>query len=83
MQLLHSPISAYDRILKQFYVISMDWVADVPPCETSPAAMSEEKRLFSQARAPVLFIFLIGWAKLIIVSRRNKSMTSVKSMSNQ
>ena len=25
------------------------WVADVPPRETSPAAKSEEKRLFSQA----------------------------------
>ena len=26
------------------------WVADVPPRETSPAAKSEEKRMFSQAR---------------------------------
>ena len=25
------------------------WVADVPPCETSPAMKSEEKRMFSQA----------------------------------
>ena len=26
------------------------WVADVPPCETSPSAKSEEKRMFSQAK---------------------------------
>ena len=25
------------------------WVADVPPCETSPAGKSKEKQLFSQA----------------------------------
>ena len=25
------------------------WVVDVPPCETSPAMKSEEKRMFSQA----------------------------------
>ena len=25
------------------------WVADVPPCETSPAAKNEEKRMFLQA----------------------------------
>ena len=30
------------------------WVADVPPCETSPAAKSEEERMFPQARQPVL-----------------------------
>ena len=28
------------------------WVADVPPRETSPAAKSEEKRMFSQAKRP-------------------------------
>ena len=28
------------------------WVADVPPRETSPAAKSEEKRMFSQANYP-------------------------------
>ena len=26
------------------------WVADVPPCETSPAMKSEEKRMFSKAK---------------------------------
>ena len=29
------------------------WVADVPPRETSPAAKSEEKRMFSQARVTI------------------------------
>ena len=29
------------------------WVVDVPPPETSPAAKSEEKRMFSQARSEV------------------------------
>ena len=40
-------------MLTLIYVISMEfcrWVADVPPCETSPALKSEEKQLFSQAR---------------------------------
>ena len=31
------------------------WVADVPPPETSPAAKSEEKRMFSQAREKGVF----------------------------
>ena len=30
-------------------------MADVPPRETSPAAKSEEKRMFSQARVQCLF----------------------------
>ena len=31
------------------------WVADVPPRETSPAAKSEEKRMFSQANIQLSF----------------------------
>ena len=34
------------------------WVADVPPRETSPAARSEEKRLFSQLRSQHLCKFI-------------------------
>ena len=45
-------------MLTLIYIISMEfsrWVADVPPCEMSPALKSEEKQLFSQAR-PHLFM---------------------------
>ena len=35
------------------------WVADVPPHETSPAAKSEEKRMFSQANRGTCRAFVI------------------------
>ena len=53
MQLFHRPISASDRIPDRFTSSVWNfcrWVADVPPRETSPAAKSEEKRMFSQAK---------------------------------
>ena len=53
MYLLHWPISSSDRILSTDFTSSVwnfcRWVADVPPRETSPAAKSEQKRMFLQA----------------------------------
>ena len=46
-------MSFYDRIPDRFYVTSMEflWLSRrCPPRETSPAARSEKKRLFLQAR---------------------------------
>ena len=43
-----------DLLCKHWFASSVwnfcHWVADVPPCETSPEAKSEEKRMFPQAR---------------------------------
>ena len=43
-----------DLLCKHWFASSVwnfcRWVTDVPPCETSPAAKSEEKRMLSQAR---------------------------------
>ena len=53
MYLLRRPISFSDRIPDRFYVTSMEflWLSRrCRPRETSPAARSEKKRLFSQAR---------------------------------
>ena len=58
MLLLRRQSAVYDRIPDRVYVISMEFLSlsrDVPPRETSPAARSEEKRLFSQA---LLFLVL-------------------------
>ena len=42
-----------DLLCKHWFASSVwnfcRWVADVPPCEMSPAVKSEEKRMFSQA----------------------------------
>ena len=40
------------------YGISVRWVADVPLRETSPAAKSEEKRMFSQAPCNRRYVFI-------------------------
>ena len=50
------------------------WVADVPPHETSPAAKSEEKRMFSQAtpaRAPLILHICMISKVLVYTSTRS------------
>ena len=51
-----------DILCKQRFMSSVwdfcHWVADVPPLETSPAAKSEEKRLFSSR---LTFVKQLGW----------------------
>ena len=55
------------------------WVADVPPRETFPAAKSEEKRMFSQARS---FVHLLGvnfsLSRTQISFRRSRRRDTVK-----
>ena len=49
-QLPRRPIRAPDQIPDRFNVWNFSrWVADVPPGETSLAARSKEKQLYSQA----------------------------------
>ena len=49
-----------DLLCKHWFASSVwnfcRWVADVPPRETSPAAKSEEKRMFSQATIPPVVV---------------------------
>ena len=55
------------------------WVADVPPRETSPAAKSEEKRMFSQAMFQAVidyFSSMLFMIFLILVFCKNKAMSA-------
>ena len=59
MNLLRRPISASDRIPDRFYVIRMEVLSlsrrrSILPRKTSPAAKSEEKRMFSKATSKIV-----------------------------